>query len=150
MFENAIFAVRIQKVVIFLQEAILQGKIQLGDPFKLIEHIYTISRTIGVIDMSDHKQIAIKAIERIAAGADGISGTDDDLIPVDIVQKITALINSGMVGSLIDYVASHEAQAQAIVSDIAPTCMKPIFMSVIGFVKDFINARKAAKTVAPL
>ena len=149
---TAMFNVHVQKAVVFIQEAIIQGRIGVRDPFKLIEEVYKIIQSLMVqangveaADLQQYaKQIAFEAIKRIAAGADGISGTDDDLIPVDIVQKIGALLNADLVGSVIDFVASHEAIITSAV-ELAPSCMepcKPLLLKLLAFLKKFITQRR--------
>lgn len=116
--------VHVQKAVVYIQEGIIQGNIDVNDPIALIEEIFKVIKSVmGDLNEGEYiKHIALEAIKRIAAGADGIAGTDDDLIPVDVVQKISSLINSGVVTNIIDFVASHEA-----IIKVAAPCMKPFF-----------------------
>ena len=139
--DAAFFNVRVQKAAVFVQEAILKGRINVKDPFVLIKEIFAIISTVGVSDMNDHKQVAFKTIERIAAGADGISGTDDDLIPVEVVQKIGALLQGDMIGNVIDFVASSSLITTAV--DIAPTCFAPLLSCLKSL-------SSKPKTVVPL
>lgn len=44
----------------------------------------------------------MSVIENIAAGADGISGTDDDIIPRDILETLRVLLKHRVVHELVN------------------------------------------------
>jgi len=106
MASNLMMNVQVQKAVVFIEEAILQKKLDVSSPMGIISAALGIVQNIGAMTLEEQKQITLKAIERIAAGADGISGTDDDLIPVAVVQKISALLNADVVGSILDFIGN--------------------------------------------
>jgi len=101
---NLMMNVQVQKAVVFIEEAILQKKMDVSSPMSIIAAALSVVQKIGAMSLDEQKQVTLKAIERIAAGADGISGTDDDLIPVAVVQKISALLNADVVGSILDFI----------------------------------------------
>lgn len=43
----------------------------------------------------------ISVVEKIAAGADGISGTEDDIIPQDIMETLRVLLKHRVVHELV-------------------------------------------------
>ena len=144
MSNSAFVNIQVQKAILFIQEAILKKKIDVNDPFKLIKDGFLLVASLGVSsDRNVQKQITLKAIERIAAGADGISGTDDDLIPVEIVQKLGALVNTNLLGNAIDFISEHE-QTLSKIAEVAPSCLKPLLAKVLGLVRSLTKA-KASK-----
>jgi len=98
----ALQSVQIQKAVLGLQEALLKKKINIQSPFDVIQAVYQSIASYRDLPQVSRKDFAIQVLQRIAAGADGVSGTDDDLIPVEIVQKITVLLNNDLVGNILD------------------------------------------------
>jgi len=98
--------IQVSKAILFIQEAILHKRININDPIQFVKEAVNVVATFTNSDSIDEqKQIALKVIEKIAAGADGISGTADDLIPFDVVQKLAAIVNSDLLTSLINFVS---------------------------------------------
>ena len=75
------------------------------------------------VKLARHEQRPREAVEealrRIAAGSDGIMGTADDLLPAATIDTLIALLNTGLVGDLVD----------ALMRKL-PTCS---FVSCFGF-----------------
>lgn len=100
--------VQVEKAMVFIKEAILEKRININDPIRLIDDAYRLVMAMSTVtnaSLDDKRKIAFRAIELIAAGNDGIAGTADDLIPKEIVDKIGVLINSGLLTSVIDVIA---------------------------------------------
>lgn len=98
----SLHTVQVQKAVLALQEALLKKTVNIQSPFDVIQAVYRTIASFRDLPPMKRKDFAIQVLRRIAAGADGVSGTDDDLIPVDIVQKITVLLESDVVGNILD------------------------------------------------
>lgn len=47
-------------------------------------------------------KLAMKVVEHFAKGADGVSGTSDDLISADLVKGVTFLLNNKLVETFIE------------------------------------------------
>lgn len=58
------------------------------------------------VKLARHEEYPRAVVEetllRIAAGADGITGTADDIIPPQVVNDVIALLKTGLVGDLVD------------------------------------------------
>lgn len=53
---------------------------------------------------AEKRQLLVQAIERVAAGRDGVLGSADDLIPAGILENLRMLILGNMVGEIADVV----------------------------------------------
>lgn len=68
------------------------------------------------LEGADKRKLVVHAIELIAVGKDGVSGTGDDLINADVVASLKLLVASELVGDIVDnvvravrgYVAVHK------------------------------------------
>ncbi len=74
--------------------------------------------------------VAARALELLAAGADGVSGTDDDVIPEKTMRVISFLLRQGVVRDLVAWLggvlspedaAVDPAPAEEPAGSVAPT-----------------------------
>lgn len=56
------------------------------------------------VNESERKEIIIKILEEITAGADGVLFTEDDRLPRNVLEGLEILIRSDMLSSTIDLV----------------------------------------------
>ena len=94
------------KIAILLQEGILKGEISKDSPMKLIAKGMEMLETFPNMKGEEKKALLVKVIEKIAAGADGIAGTDDDIIPVAVVDALKTMLEKDLVGDIIQVIAS--------------------------------------------
>lgn len=66
-------------------------------PISAIELVKLVKKFVG----NDTESI-VKTITLIAAGTDGISGTSDDLIPLDVIDTVKVLLTHQVVRELAD------------------------------------------------
>ena len=94
------------KIAILLQEGILKGEISKDSPMKLIAKGMEMLETFPNMKGEEKKALLVKVIEKIAAGADGIAGTDDDIIPQAVVESLKVMLEKDLVGDIIQVIAS--------------------------------------------
>lgn len=94
------------KIAILLQEGILKGEISKDSPMKLIAKGMEILETFPNMKGEEKKALLVKVIEKIAAGADGIVGTDDDIIPAAVVEALKTMLEKDLVGDIIQVISS--------------------------------------------
>ena len=96
----------VSKITLLLQEGILKGEIAKDSPMKLIVKGMEIMETFPNMDGNKRKEMLVKVVEKIAAGADGIIGTDDDIIPIAVVEGLKAILEKDLVGDIIEVITS--------------------------------------------
>lgn len=94
------------KIAILLQEGILKGEIAKDSPMKLIAKGMELLETFPNMKGEEKKDLLIKVIEKIAAGADGVVGTDDDIIPAAVVEALKTMLEKDLIGDIIQVISS--------------------------------------------
>ena len=79
----------------------------------LVSEAVTFMRKFPEVSLPDKKVMLIQAFERIAAGADGVAGTKDDLIPSETVAKIKLLLDNQLLDGFVEILADGTAQKVA-------------------------------------
>lgn len=62
---------------------------------------------------SERRAMAILALERVVAGGDGVLGTDDDLISLQVLQHLRTLLGTSMMGDLVAALEGVTMEAKA-------------------------------------
>lgn len=93
------------KIAILLQEGILKGEISKDSPMKLIAKGMEILETFPNMKGEEKKVLLVKVIEKIAAGADGIAGTEDDIIPASVVEALKTILEKDLIGDIVQVIA---------------------------------------------
>jgi hypothetical protein len=93
------------KIAILLQEGILKGEISKDSPMKLIAKGMEMLETFPNMKGEEKKALLVKVIEKIAAGADGIAGTEDDIIPQSVVEALKTILEKDLIGDIIQVIA---------------------------------------------
>ncbi|MGA0214589.1 MAG: hypothetical protein ACO3IY_03495 [Pelagibacteraceae bacterium] len=96
----------VDKVTVFLKEGILKGDVAKDSPMKLIAKGMEIMETFPNLKGAEKEKLLIKVIEKIAAGADGIVGTDDDIIPAPVVEGLKTILEKDLVGDVANVIKS--------------------------------------------
>lgn len=102
-----------------VRDAITQNEIPIA-PMAMIKYIMKIVDVDNALSGIEKKELVIKVLDHVCAGKDGITGTDDDLIPEYIVEGISALLRSGVIDEVI-----------TLLHTVAITAM-PIPVGIVG------------------
>lgn len=94
------------KIAILVQEGILKGDISKTSPTQLIAKGMEIMETFPNMNGSQKKQLLVKVVEKVAAGADGIAGTEDDIIPKSVVDALKTLLEKNLVEDIVQVMLS--------------------------------------------
>ena len=94
-----------QKISILLKEAIANDEVDPLSPMEIIAKGMELLENLPEVKSKkgppiDKKKVLIDTIKRVAIGADGISGTDDDIIPESCVKSLVTLINQDLIGDV--------------------------------------------------
>jgi hypothetical protein len=80
------------------------------------------------------KEYIVAVVEDIAKGADGISGTDDDLLPPGTIKALHLLVKEDLIGSIVSTISdaakgkfdlNKAARTTASCLDAFSHCIKP-------------------------
>lgn len=93
------------KIVFELQDYLLNNPSNLT-PSVLIAKAMELVERIKGLSGSEKKDMVLIIISIVAKGKDGVEGTDDDIIPKDIMDKIHVLIEKDLVGDIVDVIVS--------------------------------------------
>jgi len=127
------------KIAILLQEGILKGEISKDSPMKLIAKGMEMLETFPNMKGEEKKALLVKVIEKIAAGADGVSGTEDDIIPAAVVESLKIMLEKDLVGDIIQVISSaargefnlqQATQVAVETANVAKTCI-PALMTCL-------------------
>lgn len=76
---------------------------QLASALPLLKQVAELS--LKVVDpnltLSQRRDLALQALEKLAAGADGVLGTADDRIPEAVVEQVRGLLASNLATDLL-------------------------------------------------
>lgn len=104
-----------RSITIALAERAVEPK-----PVAVVQQGVAMLSTSKGLSGSEKKQLLVAAIQTIARGPDGISGTADDVIPPFVLAGLVALIESELLGDVIDL--AHSAFKQRTWN---PKCLLP-------------------------
>jgi hypothetical protein len=88
-----------------LNNIIAARKINLDNPIQIIIEGMQILDKFKDLPGNEKCEILIKALETIAVGTDGIEGTYDDLINVNVVNTIRVLLKENLLANIITVIA---------------------------------------------
>lgn len=94
------------KIAIMLQESILNGEIVKDSPMKILTKGIEIMESFPNMSGEQKKIMIVKVVEKIAAGADGIVGTEDDIIPGNVVASLKMLLEQDLIGDIVGVITS--------------------------------------------
>ena len=61
---------------------------------------------VAITKAAGSKQEAIEALQKLARGQDGVTGTDDDVIPQQVVDVLAFLIENDVASDIVNLVAT--------------------------------------------
>lgn len=94
----------IQEVKTALLSAIKGGEIDSKDAISIVRKTMELVQRYPHLSGDNKKHVTVEVIRAIAAGKDGIAGTEDDLILRDTVNSISVLLEGNLIHNLIDVI----------------------------------------------
>lgn len=82
---------------------IATGTLDPGSAVGIIKAVATVGASWDVVE---------DVVAEIAKGADGIAGTEDDLIPASTLSMLSALLHSGVVRDMVGWAAELSGDRQ--------------------------------------
>jgi hypothetical protein len=124
--------ITVAKITLALEEAIALRRVDAGSAPALIAKAMEIIHTIPNLSHDTQMALLRKVFYRLAAGDDGVFGTDDDVLPKKTVDAIFALINHDILSDIANVVLSA-TQGRFNLSDAIRTAQSiGIFGKIIG------------------
>jgi len=141
------------KIAIMIQEGILKGEIAKDSPTKLIAKGMEIMETFPKMSGQQKKEMLFRIIEKLAAGADGIVGTEDDIIPASTVAALKMILEQNILEDIVQVITSAakgefdinliKKTAQEVVTVVVVSECMPLFKTLLEKIKKFF--KKAPK-----
>jgi len=119
------------KIAILLQEGILKGEISKDSPTKLIAKGMEIMETFPNMSGQQKKEMLFRIIEKLAAGADGIAGTDDDIIPATTVAALKMILEKNLLEDIVQVITSA-AKGEFDINLIKKTTQEVVTVVVVS------------------
>jgi len=88
-----------------LTAALKSNEVKLDSPMQVIAKAMEIAERFKYLDGKLKKKLLLEVLTRIAAGADGIAGTADDLIPAKTMATLKMMLEGDLVEQTIDLVS---------------------------------------------
>lgn len=99
---------------------VVHGHLELNSVFDVLKSFIYILEGFESLSGAEKKAIIINTLEEIAAGADGILYTEDDLMPPHVYDGLVLLIKHNLISSSIDLIAD--------LMHSNPVCTLPCFV----------------------
>lgn len=118
-----------QKAYESIMNSIKNRIIDVTSPYAIITKCMSIIQKLE-IDKSDRNAILLYCLTKIAAGKDNVSGTDDDIVSVAVVDEIKHIVESGLVDKFVDVVGEiakgdfsvRDEKDVELVKDVSASC----------------------------
>ena len=66
-------------------------------PGQVVEIVKAVAKAVR-----GDREAAVKVVDLVSRGPDGVPGTPDDLLPLATTEALKALLNNALVGQLVD------------------------------------------------
>jgi hypothetical protein len=115
-------------VITNLRKLIDSKKDMLKNPLSVVALGMQVMNGYNGLSGDEKKLILVKALTTIANGADGVAGTNDDVLPKPIMDTITKLLNGTMIHDMINLVSDVSkgkydlAQTVVVAKETEETC----------------------------
>lgn len=86
-------------------EAFVKGSSK-ANPMAVIAKGMEVLDKVQGLSGADKKVLLVSALRKIAAGKDGVAGTEDDVFPPEIVEGVRVILEKDLVSNLIDLIVS--------------------------------------------
>lgn len=129
------------KVTIILLESISNNQLSQVSAMNVIAKGMEIMETFPNLSSADKKCLLLKVIHKVAAGADGILGTEDDLLPKECMDTLKIILENNLADGIISIIADtahgkfNINKVIGVGKDLAPACL-PLFSKCLGKKKE--------------
>jgi len=93
------------KVTILLLESLSDNKIDNMSAMSIIAKGMEIMETFPNLNGEEKKKMLMNVIKKVAAGADGILGTEDDVLPKECVETLQLILEKNLAEDIIKVIA---------------------------------------------
>jgi hypothetical protein len=101
-----------------LTAALKSNEVKLDSPMQIVTKTMEIAERFKYLDGKLKKKLLLEVLTRVAAGADGVAGTADDLIPAKTMATLKMMLESDLVDQTVDLV-SDIAHGRFKIGDLA-------------------------------
>ena len=88
-----------------LTEALKSNEVKLDSAMQIVAKCMQITERFKYLDGKLKKKLLLEVITRVAAGADGVAGTADDLIPATTMSTLKMMLEGDLVEQTVDLVS---------------------------------------------
>jgi len=88
-----------------LTDALKSNAVSLDSAFAVVAKMMEIAERFKYLDGKLKKKLLLEVLTRIAAGADGIAGTADDLVPAKTMATIKMLLEGDLVDQTVNLIS---------------------------------------------
>lgn len=123
----------VAKVALLLQESILKKEINGASPMTIVTKGMELMETFPNMSGAQKKELLTKVIERVAAGKDGIVGTDDDIIPKECVEALKLMLEKQLLEGIVSVISDAARgkfnlnKAMVVTEDVKKICLPACF-----------------------
>jgi hypothetical protein len=117
------------KVTILLLEAVSDKKLDNMSAMSIIAKGMEIMETFPNLNGEEKKKMLMNVIKKVAAGADGILGTDDDVLPKECIDTLQVILEKNLTEDIIKVISDTARgkfninHAVAVAQETATVCM---------------------------
>lgn len=119
-----------EKVTANIRRLISENKVRVTNAIGLLRVAMQEVERLNEFTGSQKQSLVIEVLSRIAKGPDGISGTQDDLIPPLVIDGVRVLIESNLIGATIDLII--DATRGRLDINKVNTCMSSLVSCLTG------------------
>lgn len=125
------------QIVRQIMDDIKQKKVNINSVMSLVSKTMELVEKVPNLSGRYKKECVIAVLNEIAKGADGIEGTEDDLIPGYVMEGLKFMLLNNIVENVIDVVVAatkgllNVNAATAVITTAAPVCCG-IFAKCLG------------------
>lgn len=95
----------VAKVALMLQESILKKEINGSSPMVIVTKGMELMETFPNMTGPQKKDLLVKVIQRVAAGKDGVVGTEDDIIPKECVEALQTMLDKNLLEGVVGVIS---------------------------------------------
>lgn len=118
----------ISNLIARLKEEFTKG-MSTSNPLAIVGKALEILKSYGSFSNEEKATFITQALTKIAAGADGVYGTADDVIPPQVIDAVKVLIEKQLISDIVHLVLDavrgkfDVAEAGEVVTDAAAVCV---------------------------
>jgi hypothetical protein len=102
-----------------------------NNPVTIIAHAMdVVIKHFPTVENDTRKEMVMKVVKAIAAGADGIEGTEDDLFSPSTLSKLKVMLDCDIINNVTETLAEGKSQSVASVVVHAPVEVEQVAVAV--------------------